>query len=80
MSEWQPIETAPKDGTRILVAGNGRVDIAHWEKDVSEVLVAAYPNPYWQECDNSSWFLLGEKWFEPTHWMALPNPPSTSND
>jgi hypothetical protein len=33
--EWQPIDTAPKDGTRILVVGaDGYVTIAHWQETV----------------------------------------------
>lgn len=36
--EWQPIETAPRDGSRILVMlraseqGPAEVDLAHWEE------------------------------------------------
>ncbi len=29
--EWQSIETAPKDGTRILAHENGVVDRAYWD-------------------------------------------------
>lgn len=33
MSNWQPIETAPRDGTRVALKNvdNGLFDIGHWE-------------------------------------------------
>ena len=30
--EWQPISTAPKDGTEILLCRNGARFIGHWDK------------------------------------------------
>jgi hypothetical protein len=59
---WQPIETAPKDGTRVLVA----------DEDVWMAVARFWPcNMYWIE-DAAS----GMKLNDPTHWMQLPGPPS----
>ena len=62
--EWQPIETAPKDGTEILtIRSNG-----HIAKGVF------YDNPFGRKdtvIDNSS-----GKWWSVTHWMPLPSPPT----
>ena len=73
MAEWQPIETAPRDGTLILVTGvNGLNTVLaayYWEGDDYS------PNPYkgWSGIVNS----FGEQRIaEPTHWMPLPEPPS----
>ena len=33
--DWQPIETAPKDGTKILVVWLGDIEIATWDTDVN---------------------------------------------
>lgn len=59
MSEWKPIETAPKDGM-VLVAGfwdDGRSwrDIGH--------------------CDHLGVVGRWDYNLEPTHWMPLPEPP-----
>ena len=32
-AEWQPIETAPKDGTVIILARGCRVTAGHWEPE-----------------------------------------------
>lgn len=63
MKEWLPIETAPRDRTRIL--GCQKLEwlstqvavtyfgYCHWLREFDEEL------PYWN----------------PTHWMPLPEPP-----
>ena len=63
---WQPIETAPKDGTHILLA---RTD-SEW------VCQGRYV------CDDKGWYELNndasDHWggeIYPTHWMPLPEPP-----
>lgn len=58
--EWQPIYTAPKDGTRILVHGNYGFAIANWAGD---------NYPHWVDCDGR---MEDEAC---THWMPLPEPP-----
>ena len=72
MSEWQPIETAPKDDTlRFLLEPKelsgrtryGRVSVGYWA--VSRQHIAG---GYWS--DDS---LAGIS--QPTHWMPLPEPP-----
>ena len=62
MSKWQPIETAPKDGTRFLVYWLGRVDIARWNIEYKD----------WQMSPNED-FLFGDD--KITHWIPLPEPP-----
>jgi hypothetical protein len=61
LSEWKPIETAPKDGSDVLIwCDTGKICIAHfdyatfaWWNDLST-----------RECP------------DPTHWMSLPDPPA----
>ena len=63
MSEWQPIETAPRDGTDILVGyTTGEICILHFD---------AATFAWWDH--------LGAYEFpDPTHWMPLPPPPETT--
>ena len=62
MSEWQPIETAPKDGKRVLL---------HTEKPFWETIGARWvgsPHNVWI-ADNGSYQRRA------TLWMPLPEPP-----
>jgi len=64
--DWHPIETAPKDGTYILLGwfldgGGGPPEVAFWDST----------RKTW--C--SSRLLKAEGYFSPTHWMPLPERP-----
>lgn len=75
MENWQPIETAPTDGTCVLVyppLWNGRsCSIARYDNDEH----AKSPKPFWKRDDD-----MGRATFSrsipPTHWMPLPPSPS----
>jgi len=75
-SAWQPIETAPKDGTRVLIAGG---TVSFWtERDVpfSDISIAYWCggyDPHWRGEDMQA----HDEWYahKPTHWMPLPEPP-----
>lgn len=68
---WQPIETAPKDGTSILVAHELAVFSACWEKDGRETNTG---QPGWIDgvMNRSEEYVV----YEPTHWMPLPDLPA----
>lgn len=61
--EWQPIETAPKDGSEILgwSSISGEAYVMWWEAIHSD----------WVWCIND----LEDMFCDPTHWMPLPEPP-----
>jgi hypothetical protein len=76
MSEWQPIETAPKDGTQILVWDGANAQVAE----------------FYVRADGSSSWELGHRWVNGhtreswscsgvlTHWMPLPARPSDKGE
>jgi hypothetical protein len=63
---WQPIETAPRDGTDILafekVGGKDRILTMRYDR-MAETFVT-----------NVHSFVA----FDPTHWMPLPPPPEAA--
>lgn len=68
--EWQPIETAPKDGTAILAyapdIGRGFYGVAQWAHSDPD-FPQTVPGWFWP-------FAI-----RPTHWMPLPPPPTASH-
>lgn len=80
MSDWQPIATAPKDGTYVMLWGKWEDEAhgfgpwpAYWDRGDEEWLSSVTPQEH-----------LGAGVFkclyiqEPTHWMPLPQPPQES--
>lgn len=76
MSDWLPIETAPKDGTQILVySKEDGVMWVSWETE--QVFLPGYK-------PEKKWCVPGSHQDEqggayttsnPTHWMPVPEPP-----
>jgi len=61
--DWQPIATAPKDGTIVLVVRRTTVTMAAW---------GGTKPPCWKEGSK-----LGRSlWGQPSHWQPLPEPPT----
>lgn len=67
-NQWQPIETAPKDGTKEILLSNG-IDIvlSHFDEDAQ----------IWLYYDNFRECILK---YYPTHWMPLPEKPPVINN
>lgn len=60
---WQPIETAPKDGTRILL----------WDDQDKEVCSAKWKGTGWRACGTEERIV----WVKFTRWMPAPAPPQS---
>lgn len=65
--DWQPISSAPKDGTRVLC----------WNKEWEAPESGCLYGPFWAAnslaADKGGWK------YQPTHWMPLPEPPLPHN-
>ena len=65
--QWQPIETAPKDGRPVIVRlDEGEIIVARFSRD-------KIGTGWWDEHANSC-----QSWADAnaTHWMPLPDPPT----
>lgn len=84
MTEWQPIDTVPRDGTPVLaIAAEGNLASFRGKQAVCIFGSEFYTqegNPQHIMC-----FFKDEEWYRPqhdfwiscTHWMPLPEPPTT---
>lgn len=74
MIDWQPLETAPRDGTRILVAMSGDfLKYQPWDAPGDEYCIFVRwveRIGYW--VDDLKLFVTDE---EITHWAPAPTPP-----
>jgi hypothetical protein len=65
--DWQPIETAPKDGTRVLL---------YWPHWCEEAITGKWSKRNQWE----STVVCADCGPDPTHWMPLPAPPKKQED
>jgi hypothetical protein len=89
MSEWQPIETAPTDGTEVLLAIRGVNDGPHWVHigwyEVHDPFPWRFidtfdltPTGCCERAEDDRTPVNGAKAESVTHWMPLPPPPEQS--
>jgi hypothetical protein len=78
MTEWQPIETAPRDGRDVLLTvGIVRPEmyydcaVARWNKKWQRWLIGDPEAEYKTERQ-----VEHDEFGSPTHWMPLPEPPT----
>jgi hypothetical protein len=79
--DWKPIETAPKDGTAIILCWAVTADKRpiDWRESPTTAGVFVQIGS-WSEGENWWWVYIDTPGdtalhFTPTHWMALPSPP-----
>jgi len=74
--EWQPIETAPKDGTRVLIADAKNVETGQWSP--AYYSGTGYFVDYDEGWDDDR-YDAAQRFYrngpQPTHWMPLPAAP-----
>lgn len=83
MSKWQPIETAPRDGTEIILRKGGRVTSGayiEWTETESHFHGSTGVYLGETECDSGADWQSWDGGFctddAPTHWQPLPAPPT----
>ena len=78
MSEWQPIETAPKDGTLIMGWGVWAGEVNGPDDKLCQLVISwkfdgrtDYAGFNWQVEGTDGY----AAWMKPTHWKPLSKPP-----
>jgi len=65
MSEWKPIETAPKDCKVLGYSPSDGTAIIEFDEDSRQ--------PHWRVIHDAEDYSWSD--YEPTYWMTLPEPP-----
>lgn len=73
---WQPIETAPKDGTKVMLWDGDEISAGFW----STSLWVTFGNPNIK----GGWVIYEARSdtqeIRATHWMPLPQPPTPESE
>jgi hypothetical protein len=70
-ASWLMIETAPKDGTQILITDGEQIEVGHW--GTVPCTISARCGWRYGPGDIYSGY---DEMETPTHWMPLPSPPN----
>jgi uncharacterized protein DUF551 len=78
VTDWRPMEDAPKDGSVILgwfpyyatTAEGGSVFVMRWDDE----RYCNKPKPHWK-ASGWVWGVRDQREKQPTHWMPVPDPP-----
>lgn len=81
MSDWQPIDTAPRDGSAILAGSINHKsrEVVCWQDGLPSGSMAGIENPdvpeegWVNEGPHKDRFYANPRYF--THWKPLPEPP-----
>lgn len=79
---WQPIETAPKDGTQMLLSNGTDVEQGWWMHDEGGIIEHRdMDGRYTGQTESDGfigwWDVSGCMQPEPTHWKPLPTAPTS---
>lgn len=74
---WRDIASAPKDGTRIMLAWKHGVVMARWRDEAAYAKCERRPGWEVDDCEGDCWFSFSLEPDAPTHWQPLPAPPTT---
>lgn len=73
--EWQPIETAPKGGIKLVSGNKGVREMWISPRILTFTSAGDLTITYWVP-DGERWCMFSKK-TPPTHWMPLPSPPAS---
>jgi len=83
-TEWRTIESAPKDGTRILIARRGdkvgmdEIEITEWFVIEQSHFEHIEGNLY-RKVQDDPYMAWNDNGHRATHWMPLPKPPEETS-
>lgn len=80
MGEWQPIETAPRDGTPLLLWGIEGCSELHRPRLFKGVVIASWLGGS-ADAEGDDWWdeqggVYYASWVRASHWMPLPDAPN----
>lgn len=73
MIKWKPIETAPKDGTPVLLYSAAAVEQGRLKKTAG-CAVDFWHDPNHDDCHFTGWGKFNPNYWPPSHWAPIETP------